>query len=650
VLDQEAVTSQVQLIRSRDLARRVADKLDLAALPEYDPKTPNGILEQVMAEIGLARTPSEASVEEHILNRYYKNLQVYAIEKSRVIAVDFSSTDPKLAADAANTIAAEYIAFQREAKRDTTTDATNWLESEISDLRTKVKDAEARVEDFRSNHDLFSSGGQNTTTLSGQQLADLNAELARVRAARAEAQAKADQIRARISSGAALNVTDVLNSQLIQRLVEQQVALRADIAQLSATLLPGHPRMRALRAQLDDLDQQVNREARKILDSLESEAKLAEGRESEIQKNLGELKVTAATAGDATVQLRALEREAAAQRDLLDTYLRRYREALARQNGDYLPADARIISRAAVPVDPDFPKKVPMTAAVTIAALILSIAFILIRELATGRSMRRVEYAAPVPQAPVVAAPTPVPVGGHVRWADDHGVRRIMPNEPTLVPEIPDEVEESLAVIARRIIAEERRRVLVTLADGSDLQGRPLAAAALARAISKDDKRVVLVDLRGDGANTETMGDEEEAPGDLHDLPGFADLLAGDASFAQVIFRDRKSRAHFIPAGRHPPGTDAATAERMATIFSALDHTYDHLVIDAGDELIAAVAPACAAAMVVTEFGASDPRTVRAVEKVSAVSNAAVLLLVVDPAPKSERGQAAEAAPAGEAA
>ncbi len=198
-----------------------------------------------------------------------------------------------------------------------------------------MQTAEAKVETYRSTHDLFDTGSSTTgtTTLSQQQLSDLNTELTRTRATRADAEAKASQIRQALQANNVPNVTDVLNSQLIQNLVAQEVELRAQIAQLNATLLPAHPKMRELNAQLAGLDGQIAGEAKKILESLEGEAKLAAAREDEIQNSLTGLKQTAATANDAGVELRALEREAAAERDLLESYLGRYREALAREQG-----------------------------------------------------------------------------------------------------------------------------------------------------------------------------------------------------------------------------------------------------------------------------------------------------------------------------
>ena len=116
-----------------------------------------------------------------------------------------------------------------------------------------MKEAEARVANFRSQSDLLI--GQNNSVLATQQLSELSTELSRVRANRGAAEAKAESVRAVLQSGASLDaLPEVLSSTLIQRLRERQVQLKADIADLSTTLLDNHPRIRALRSQLADLD------------------------------------------------------------------------------------------------------------------------------------------------------------------------------------------------------------------------------------------------------------------------------------------------------------------------------------------------------------------------------------------------------------
>ena len=632
-LDEQAITSQVQLIHSRDLAKSVAAKLDLASKPEFNPALRGtSLVDKLMAKVGLAPKAS-GSVEDQVLDAYYKKMSVYAVDKSRVIVINFDSTDPVLAAEAANAIAEGYIALQREAKRTSTADAAKYLSAQIGELRTKVKDAEGKVESFRSQNDLFASGSISNTTLPQQQLGDLSTELTKVRSEMADARAKADQIRAALKAGVTANVPDVINSPLIQRLVEQEVALRSQVAQLSVTLGPQHPRMMELRAQVADLDRQIAAESNKIVGALDAEVALAQAHEKELSAALSRQKVATGQANDAGVELAALEREAAAQRDLLDVYLRRYREAMAREQASLPPADARVISEAAVPSDPSFPKIVPMTGAAAAVALILAIAFVLLRELASGRPMRRVTFDDVVP-----VVPDAMPVGGHLRWADDHSVRRMMPAEPTLAPDLVDRVEESLAMIAGEIVAAEAKRVLVTLAEGSDENGRPLAAVALARALARADMRTVVVDLRGDNADAVSMGEGT-------DLPGFCDLFDGEASFAQVIFRDRRSRVHFIPAGRVPLTAELLDQERLETILSALAMTYDCVILDASDAMIAKVGDTANLAVVVSEFGASDPRTKGAFDRVTAVSDARILLLVVDPAAPARAAEDGEEPP-----
>ena len=125
-------------------------------------------------------------------------------------------------------------------------DASEWLAPEIEDLRAQVREAEAKVAEFRANSNLLM--GQNNSTLVAQQLSELSSELSRVRADRAAAVAKAEEVRAALENGGAVEaMSDVMSAPLVQRLVERRVQLDAEIADLSTTLLDNHPRIRSLR-------------------------------------------------------------------------------------------------------------------------------------------------------------------------------------------------------------------------------------------------------------------------------------------------------------------------------------------------------------------------------------------------------------------
>src|ERR1700733_12984105 len=379
-LDAEAVTSQVQLLLSRDLAREVIKKNKLAERPEFDPVL-QGFprLKSLLALFGIGRDPFSLTPEERVLDAYFDRFTAYAVDKSRVVVIEFQSIDPDLAARVANSIAESYLVLQQDARQEQARSASQWLSGEIDNLRRKVADDESRVEDFRSKSSLFF--GDTNPTLSNQQMGELNTQLNNARALKSAAESKARLTREMLQSGKPIEASEILNSELTRRLAEQRVTLRAQLAEQSSTLLDGHPRIKELKAQLADLDRQLREEASKISRSLDNDARIAGGRVEGLSASLEQLKKQATSSNGQDVQLRALEREAKAQRDLLESYLAKYREATTRENIDAVPADGRIISRASVSNIPAYPKKLPIVLIATLATLMLSAGAVLTGEL-----------------------------------------------------------------------------------------------------------------------------------------------------------------------------------------------------------------------------------------------------------------------------
>src|SRR3984893_5535794 len=151
-LDAEAVTSQVQLLLSRDLAREIIKKNKLADRPEFDPVLQGfSPLRSLLALFGIGRDPFSLTPEERVLDAYFDRFAAYAVDKSRVIVIEFQSRDPELAARVANSIAEGYLVLQQNARQEQAKSAGQWLFGEIDNLRRKVAEAESRVEDFARN-------------------------------------------------------------------------------------------------------------------------------------------------------------------------------------------------------------------------------------------------------------------------------------------------------------------------------------------------------------------------------------------------------------------------------------------------------------------------------------------------------------------
>lgn len=563
--DSEAVLSQVQIIMSRDLAREAVKRIGLVGNAEFD----SGVgalsaVRKLAVMIGLGGHPADRSPEERVLEKYYDRLLVFPVARSRIVSIEFTSSDAALAAKAANTIAETYLEFQEQAKQENARSASNWLSTTIEPLRKRVAEAEARVEDFRSKNGLFA--GPNNTTITSQQLTDLSAQLSSARSQQAESQAKAGLIRDAIKQGRTFEIPDVANNDLVRRLIEQRVNLRAQIAAESRSLLPEHPRIKELNAQLLDLEGQLRAAAERTVRTLENEAKIAGQRVESFQAALDGQKKNVSSANDSEVQLRALEREARTLREQLEQYMQRYREAVARDTMNAAPADARIISRAVEPTEPSFPKKIPVVLVATLATFLIALATIVTRELLNGQGR-------PLPDAPrgprwVSAAssededeeaPGPMPgaprharVAGLLTHAGKLGQIRLDLDQPEL----------TLAEIAERTREPSRGMApLALVLDGAgDEAARPRDLAELLA----QRCRCVLVDLSTDPAGGEA---------------GFSELLAGEALFSDIIMRASGSRLHRIGAGRAGRAAVLAAPDLVDVALDALCETYDWVLV-----------------------------------------------------------------------
>jgi succinoglycan biosynthesis transport protein ExoP len=621
-VDQEAVTSQVQLILSRDVAREVIKKLKLAERPEFDPVLRGtSTIRTILGILGIVKDPMEMTPEERVFKSYYDRLAAFQVEKSRVIAIEFESEDPELAAQVANAIAETYLVVQQAAKQDQTRSAGTWLLGEIERLRASVAEAEGKVEKYRSKTNLFI--GNNNTTLSNQQLGDLNAQLASARALKADAEAKARMIRSALKAGTAIEFSDIINSELMRRLTEQRVTLRAQLAEQSSTLLGLHPRIKELRAQIGDLEGQMRTEADRLARSLENDAKLASDKVEAISAALDQLKVQAASSNEQDVQLRALERDAKSQRDLLESYLAKYREATARDSVGAVSPDARIISTAAVSNTPSWPKKLPTVLIAALAMFALSAGFVL-----TGELLGALPTPATRPM-PVSLPPPAATTATEGKASAIHSVIAAGPAESNAVEGARAAVGvplEAVEALARELGAAGDGGRRITVIGSLRNVGTTMAAITLARSLSMQ-ARVVLIDLALGSPNLSIISSDPAAP-------GIAELVHGSASFGQIITRDRYSGVHLIMAGR--AAVDAAavmSSQRLSITLEALARSYDHVVVDAGTVADAALdrfanlAPR--AVLVAGEL--EDPATVSARERLINAGFADVTVLVSAP-------------------
>ncbi|MFT3986226.1 GumC family protein [Aestuariivirga sp.] len=596
-VDDRVIESQMAVLKSDDLGRRVVAALDLQKDPAFNPLLKGlSFFRKLRINTGFADDPRLKSPEELALDIYDDGLSVYQQPNSNVISIKYTAGSGATAAKVANTLAEVYVMATRESQAQPTERAREWLAQQIDALRKKLADSEQAVEEFRSKAGLIQGA---TTTLGAQEISELNTQITVAQTASAEAQAKAQSIRDLMASkGSVDGSADVMASPVIQRLKEQRVDATRAISELSATYLPNHPKMIAARSHLSDIDKQIRAEALRVVSGLDDQARVAQAREKSLRDSLEQLKGKETTASFDDVKLKALERDAAANRALLETMLSRYAEASTRQDEQAQPGFARIIQTASAPTSPSFPKRGPLVVLITIAGLAfgLGLAFLLELMAAAARLTERMA-AQPVAQTPVSAPAlppavfsTPVPQQQpEIRIAPEHAAPAPLPPlgvfpaagstpEETLLSGA--EIEGSAAEIADWIgaLAGNQRFQRITVATiGAGTGDGSAAAVVLARTLSLRGRRVVLADLSRGGSWIEPLCGL--APGQ-----GIADLITGAAPFTKVLARDPKSGMHVLRFGvdRSPAATDLLDS-RLPNVLSALGQSYDAVVVYAGE-------------------------------------------------------------------
>jgi len=373
-----------------------------------------------------------------------------------------------------------------------------------------------------------------------------------------------------IKKGRISEVPDVANNDLVRRIAEQRVTAKAQLASDSRTLLPGHPRIQELVAQIADLDDALRGAADQTVHSLENEARIAGNRVANLESVLNQQKKVAGVANVDEVHLHELERIAEAYKDQLEGSAAKYQEAVAREDSPATPADARIISRAVVPTEPSYPKKIPLIVFATLATFIGTSGWIISKELLSGRLSAGASRFRTSNRAEALGASRAV--AGETAgepWAD-------MPT-PGLYETPGDRAEAIAASLARHIAArsDARRSICIVTARLTRNDAGTGMEVALGRNLSQNAHAIIL-DLDGQAANFAPLFGEEldEREAD-RGLTGLTDLLRGDASFAEVIYRDNASQLHYIPAGY--AGNFSIADFDLA--LAALTRTYDFIIL-----------------------------------------------------------------------
>lgn len=588
--DDATIESQVMLIDSRAVLRRVVEDLKLTEDPEFSPSP--GLLDPIRRLFARSDADSEANARAAALAQsvelLHKHLRVIRQRTTFLADINATSTDPAKAAKIANAVAQAYLVEQVRAKYDVTKIANSWLNQQIEDLKQRVIAADKAVEDFRAQHNLIVSQG---VALDDQQLTDLNGKLIEAQAETAEAQAKYEQVREIAKKGGDPgSLTDALSSDVVSRLRMQSAELARNYADLSSRYGSNHPLVAAARAQMRDTKRLITEEIRRILESRRHAYEVAQAREAALRESLERVQKVSTEANQAQIRLRELQRQADANRALYEAFLARYRETSAQESLE-LP-ESRIVAAASVPLRPSFPRKLltlglALVLGIGIGCVLALLSDYLDQRIKTLEQAEMISGLAGIAAIPLVdlreLARKTKSARQELDKYDARTMRLLPPGlQPALMRYAVDEPTSAFseAVRAVRLAMQRAARLngakVMMVTSAMDGEGKTTLSVNLALSLAASGAKTILVD--GDLRNpelTRSLCPNMDA--------GLIDVATGRRRIDQVLLTDRATGLSILPS---PPLNDTQTltefvfSERMGSLIAVLRRFYDIVLVD----------------------------------------------------------------------
>ncbi|RUX04996.1 MULTISPECIES: polysaccharide biosynthesis tyrosine autokinase [unclassified Mesorhizobium] len=533
------IESQIAVLRSTSLLQKVVDSEKLTE----DPKIGPGALIWLQGALGVSR-----------------------VGLADVIEISVTAYDPGKAASLANAISQAYLADRVRSRYEGAKKASTWLSERATSLRAELSLSEQAVQKFRIDHNLLATPAGSLTD---QQLSELNVALITARAELSEKRAQYQQVDKLLTSGGDIqSMPDVLQSVVISALRAQIAGVTRREADLKLKYGDRHPDVLAAQAERRDIEGQITAEVQRLIGNLKNEVDAAEAREASLSRALNSVSNRSEVEGQVGVQLRDLERIAAANKELFETFLSRAK--LTEEKSTLLNSGVRVITDAVVPGSPSFPNRPLFAALGLVLGFFVGGAGAVLRELFASGFMakKQIEEELSVP----VLASIPRMAG----WSRDaHSqAQPVAYLERRPLSRFSEAVRRlRLGIDATPEQARLPRLMLVTSAMPGE--GKTTLVLSLACSAAADGERVLVVDadLRL-SATTAFFG--------MVDKVGLVDLLTLPVKAANAIHRDERSGISLLPAGartRNPPALLASA--RMRSVFEELRGKFDTVIIDA---------------------------------------------------------------------
>ena len=625
-----AMETQVELLRSDEVALRVIKKLNLSENPRFIGSDRQRGLRSLLHSIAPGYfpelpTPSEDERQSLALGQFDKGLTVSRVGVSYAIEIDFESRYPDLAAEIANAVADVYVELQRTTEYDAGRRASDWLEERIPELRAKSEDAQNAVVAYKHEHNIVETGGGGS--IDDQRLTDMNSKLSAAHDETSNAKMRFDQFSAargvEVPSAAAMsgsNVNSAAMYESLDKLRSQYFDVVSKEAESSVRLGPNNPGIVSLRNQKAQLRSEITEEIQRLKDASEGDYAAAQLRESDVKKEYDAALAQYQQANQAQVKLRELTASAQAYQDLYNTFIARYNASLQQLASPI--AEASVITPATPLISRDYKKTYKMAAVFPALGLALGLGLAVLREMIAGRVFLTSRSVQSHLRIPCIGLLPKVQSRKRTGWlakkAKSGDVTRTLVRGDrgiswTAIDHPKSRFSEGVRSVKLAIDLENRSRSskVIGLTSATPNEGKSTVALALGQLIARNGASVIVVDcdLRNPSLTRSVTPSAAS---------GIVELAFGGTSLEDVIWKDQSTQMAFVPAmldsGHLDPPSVLSSGE-LRRVFDELRKQYEFVVVDLSP--LAGVIDVCAttelidAYVLVIEWGRTTVDTVQ---------------------------------------
>ncbi len=572
----EYFLTQFEILKSRELAVKVIEKLDLRHHPEFDPDQKKPLLgfSPVTWLKGLAKSVyplSEESVSDQqreqvimaqVVSQFLNQLSISPTRKTQLVQVNFESYTPELAAKIANTLVEEYIHSHLEANLQVTMDAAEWLTERLDGLKSGLDKAEKNLQAYRDEAQLIDV--QGVQTINAKELDVLTTRFVEASRERSEAESIYQQVRGLNNPTAEqlMSIPAVLEHSLVQTLQEAEGVAQQKRSELTKRYGPKHPKMIGAVSNLRAAQSELRRQVVSVVSGIEKEYQVAARNEAATKRQLNASKKSIVEINRKEFKLRELERDVQTNRRLYDLFFTRIKET--DEASGFQSAHARIVDHAVAPVSPIKPKKSLIVILAFMVSGMLGVMLAFLQD-ALDNTLKTPEDIDQKLGVPMLGIMPKVQVDDEIAGSYQGYIQNSKSSFSEAVRSI------CTGVVLSGLDNPHKITVVTSSVPG---EGKSTLAFNLASALAQMEKVLLLdADMR-----RPTLAKTCELP---PNSPGLSNLVAGTSEFKDCLYRHEQGGFDYIPAGMIPSNPlELLSSEKFKSTIKYLGEKYDRVIID----------------------------------------------------------------------